>query len=382
MHLPRECPKGYRAWRSPLSTLSMSVEPIEQTARDPAPEMTTSDWGGKSMSGLTLSFDLSRLRASQEPEKAGHEVRNLIIIGAGPAGLTAGLYAGRALLEPLILVGPSLGGQAAVTSEMENYPGFPNGVEGMELTRLMTEQAQRFGAEIAYEEATSVDLGTYPFAVSTYGPEFQARSLIVCTGTSPRKLGVPGEKEFTGHGVSYCATCDAFLYRGKRILVVGGGDSAIDESLYLARFVDDITIIHRRDQLRATPILQARARENPKIHFLWNTVVDEILGNERVTAVRVHDVRTGEERTLPTDGVFVYVGLTPNTDLFRGQLELTPEGYIVTDRLQRTSVPGVFAAGDVQDPWFRQTVIAAGAGAAAAIQAERYLAEQAFKEQG
>jgi thioredoxin reductase (NADPH) len=334
----------------------------------------------ESMSGTMLSLDLSRLRGAQSaPDETTAVERNLIIIGAGPAGLTAGLYAGRALLEPLILVGQTLGGQAAATNEMENYPGFPEGVEGMHLSQLMAEQSQRFGAEIMYEEVESVDLSVYPFVVKTYGPEFRAKSLVICTGTSPRKLDVPGEREFTGHGVSYCATCDAFFYRGKRIVVVGGGDSAIDESLYLTRFVQDIAIIHRRDQLRASPILQARARANDKIHFVWNTVVDEILGESAVTGVRVHDVQTGVESIVPANGVFVYAGLIPNTTMFQGQLELTPDGYIATDRRQRTSVPGVFSAGDVQDPWFRQTVVAAGAGAAAAIEAERYLAERSYE---
>jgi thioredoxin reductase (NADPH) len=330
---------------------------------------------------MSFSFDLSQLRGGQgAPEQDATAEHDLIIVGAGPAGLTAGLYAGRALLNPLILVGQSLGGQAAATSEMENYPGYPQGVEGMALTQLMAEQAERFGARIMYEQVSSVDLGQYPFGVQTYGPEFRARSLIICTGTSPRKLGVPGESELTGHGVSYCATCDAFFYRGKRIVVVGGGDSAIDESLYLTRFVDDITIIHRREQLRASPILQERARKNEKIHFVWDTVVDEIVGESKVTGVKVHNVKTGEESILPTEGVFVYAGLIPNTSMFRGQLDLTPEGYIVTDKRQHTSVPGVFSAGDVQDPWFRQTVVAAGAGAAAAIEAERYLAEKAYEE--
>jgi thioredoxin reductase (NADPH) len=333
------------------------------------------------MSGMMLSLDLSRLRGAQtKPEESAPVERNLIIIGAGPAGLTAGLYAGRALLDPLILVGQTLGGQVAATAEMENYPGFPTGVEGMHLSQLMTEQAQHFGAEIMYEEVESVDLGVYPFVVRTYGPEFRAKSLVICTGASPRKLDVPGEREFTGHGVSYCATCDAFFYRGKRIVVVGGGDSAVDESLYLSRFVEDIVIIHRRDQLRASPILQARARANDKIHFIWNTVVDEILGEGAVTGVRVHDVKTGVESVVPANGVFVYTGLIPNTAMFQGQLELTSDGYIATDRRQRTSVPGVFSAGDVQDPWFRQTVVAAGAGAAAAIEAERYLAEKSYEE--
>jgi thioredoxin reductase (NADPH) len=252
----------------------------------------------------------------------------------------------------------------------------------MELAQQMATQAQRFGAEIQYEEVASVDLGVYPFTVQTYGPQYTAKSLIICTGTSSRKLGVPGEAKFIGHGVSFCATCDAFFYQDKRVVVVGGGDSAIDESLFLTRFVTDITIVHRRDRLRASPTLQERAMSNEKIRFVWNTVVDEIVGENSVTGVRVHNVKTGEKSVIPADGVFIYAGLIPNTGMFKGQLELTPEGYIVTDKRQHTSIPGVFAAGDVQDPWFRQTVVAAGAGAAAAIEAERFLTEKLYEEQG
>jgi thioredoxin reductase (NADPH) len=262
---------------------------------------------------------------------------------------------------------------------MENYPGFVEGVSGMDLSQAMAAQAERYGAQIEYEEVESVDLSVYPFVVKTFGPTYTARSIIVSTGTSPRKLGVPGEDRFVGHGVSYCATCDAFFYRDKRIVVVGGGDSALDESLFLTRFVNEITIIHRRDQLRASPILQERAKANDKIRFVWNTVVEEILGDKAVSGVRTRDVVTGEENVLPAEGVFVYVGLLPNTWLFKGQLELDVDGYIVTDKRQRTSVPGVFAAGDVQDPRYRQTVIAAGAGAAAAIEAQRFLLEQAYE---
>ncbi|MGI6367759.1 MAG: thioredoxin-disulfide reductase [Anaerolineae bacterium] len=333
------------------------------------------------MAGLSLSLDLSRLKSEQsEPEKTVRQ-RDLIVIGAGPAGLTAGIYAGRALLQPLLLVGQTLGGQAALTDLTENYPGFPEGVSGMDITQKMAEQAQRFGAEIAYEEVTAVDLASYPFRIQTYGDAFLAKSIIVCTGASPRKLGVPGEAELTGHGVSYCATCDAFFYRDKDIVVVGGGDAAIDESLYLTRFVNSITIIHRRDQLRASPTLQARAMRNEKIRFVLDSVVDEIVGQESVQSVRVHNVKTGEASEIATQGVFVYVGMVPNTSIFQGKLDLTPDGYIVTDRQYRTNVPGVFAAGDVQDPVYRQTIVAAGAGASAAIEAERFLAEKAFEAQ-
>ena len=239
----------------------------------------------------------------------------------------------------------------------------------------------RFGAEIAYEEVTSVDLATYPFVLKTYGVTYRAKALIICTGASPRKLGVPGESEFIGRGVSFCATCDGYFYKDKTVVVVGGGDSAIDESLYLTRFAKEILVVHRRDQLRAGPTLQERAMSNEKMRFVWNSVVDEILGDDGVTGVRIHNVVTGEERVLSCDGVFVYIGLIPNTKLFEGQIELNSAGHIVTDKRQHTNIPGVYAAGDVQDPWFRQVVVAAGAGAGAAIEAERFLAEKAYEEE-
>ena len=331
------------------------------------------------MGEMSFSLDLSRIQRSKKPVQDAAEERDLVIIGAGPAGLTAGLYAGRAQLKPLVLVGQSLGGLAATTSEMDNYPGFPEGIGGMALSQQMADHATRFDAEIRYEEVTKVDLSAYPFVIETHGPSYRAKSLIICTGTSPRKLGVPGEAKFIGHGVSFCATCDGFFYKDKRVVVVGGGDSAVDESLYLTRFANEVIIVHRRDQLRAGPILAERAKQHEKIRFVWNTVVDEILGDEAVSGVKAHNVVTGEEQIIPADGVFVYVGLNPNTQLFKGQLDLTPEGYVVTDKRQRTSVPGVYAAGDVQDPWFRQTIIAAGAGAAAAIEAERFLSEKAYE---
>ncbi len=330
---------------------------------------------------MGLSLNVEGLR--KKDDASGDEIvnRDLVIIGAGPAGLTAGLYAGRALLEPLILVGESFGGQVATTGEMENYPGFPEGIGGMALAEQMSDHAKRFGAKIAFEQVIDVDLGSYPFLLKTHGPIYEAKSVIICTGTSPRKLRVPGEKKFIGRGVSYCATCDGYFYKGKTVVVVGGGDSALDEGLYLTRLAKEVIVVHRRDELRAGAALRERAFANDKIRFVWDTVVEKIEGEDTVTGVRVQNVKTEEEDIIPCDGVFIYIGLTPNTKLFEGKLELDEDGYIITDNRQCTSIPGVYAAGDVQDPWFRQVVVAAGAGAAAAITAERFLSEKTFEEQ-
>ena len=306
--------------------------------------------------------------------------QEIIIVGGGPAGLTAALYAARASAEPLVLIGEAVGGQAATTHEIENYPGFPDGVGGAALAQQMQTHAEKFGAVFQFDTATQVDFGACPFKVQTRQNQYTAKAIIITTGSSPRKLGVPGEDKYRAHGVSYCATCDGYFFKDKSVVVVGGGNSAIDESLFLARLVKDIRIIHRRDQLRADPILQERAFSEPKIDFIWDTVVEEILGDEEANAVRVRNVKTGEVSTLDTDGVFIYVGHIPNTGLFEGQLELDETGNIVTDRRQHTSVPGVFAAGDVQDAIFRQIVTAAGTGAAAAIEAIRFLDEQKYKE--
>jgi len=334
------------------------------------------------MNELSFSLDTDKLSRSQTGADPGGELplRELVIIGAGPAGLTAGLYGGRAQLNPLVLVGHAFGGQAATTSEMENYPGFPEGIGGYDLAERMSKQAQRFGAEIAYEQVTSVDLKTYPFVVRTYEGGYRARALITCTGTASRRLGVPGEDKFIGRGVSFCATCDGYFYRDRTVVVVGGGDSALDEGLYLTRLAREVIVVHRRDKLRASAILQERARNNPKMRLVLNSIVEEVLGNDVVTGVRIRDVVTGQSKDISADGVFVYVGLLPNTQLFEGQLTLDANGYIVTDKQQHTNIPGVFAAGDAQDPYFRQVVIAAGAGAAAAIEAERFLTERSYEE--
>jgi len=301
---------------------------------------------------------------------------DILIIGGGPAGLTAAIYAGRAARKTLVLGSLMTGGQIANTSLVENYPGFPDGIGGFDLATNFIKQAETFGAEIVNEAASKVDLSKRPFTVETHQQTYQARAVILATGAFPRKLGVPGEEEFFGRGVSTCATCDGFLYRDKVTVVIGGGDSAIDEGLFLTKFARQVIVIHRRDELRASKQLQARAFAEPKMTFVWNSVVEEILGQETVSGVRVRNVQTGEKQVIKADGVFVFVGLVPATKLFAGQIALNEAGYIITDDHQRTNIPGVFAAGDVQNPDFRQCVVAAGSGAMAAIQADRFLSEQ------
>jgi len=302
-------------------------------------------------------------------------MEEVVIIGSGPAGLTAGIYAARAMLSPLVITGNALGGQAATTSEVENYPGFPEGLGGLELTQRMQMQAERFGARIEIDEALEVNLRQHPFHLRTVGREFETRSLIVATGVSPRLLGVPGEAEFKGRGVSYCATCDGFFYQGKVVAVVGGGDAAVEEAVFLTKFAQKVYIVHRRNRLRAQKIVQQRALENPRIEVIWNNVVTEVLGTRTVLGIRVRDVLTNDERVIDVDGMFTYVGNVPNTQLFQGQLVLDERGYIVTDRRMHTSLPGVFAAGDVQEKVLWQVSTAVGSGAVAAVEAERFLAE-------
>ncbi len=299
----------------------------------------------------------------------------LIIVGSGPAGLAAAIYAARADLAPLLIAGSDLGGQVALTEQVENYPGFPQGISGAELSQLMQEQAKRFGTRVELDEVMEVDLSTPPFKVKTYSQEYEAQALIVATGASPRKLQVPGEAEFTGRGVSYCAVCDGFFFRDQRVVVVGGGDTAVKEALFLTKFATEVYIVHRRHQLRAEQVVQKRAKRNEKIEFIWDTVVTEIVGSDNVTGVRLKNLKSNQESLLPAEGVFIYVGHTPNSALFEGQLELDEEKYIVTDLEQRTSVPGVFAAGDVQERVLRQIATAVGTGAKAAMEAERYIAE-------
>jgi len=318
-----------------------------------------------------MELNLSNFSGQTAEEHEKHV--KVLILGSGPAGFTAALYAARADLEPVVLTGMELGGQVSLTYAVDNYPGFPEGISGAELVERFQKQAERFGAKVEFDTATQVDLSKRPFKVQTYGTTYLADTLIIASGATARHLEIPGEKELTGRGVSYCATCDAYFFKEKNVIVVGGGDSALEESLFLARFVKSITIVHRRDEFRAGAILQDTVRTNPKIKFILNTVLTEIIGKEAVTAVNMKNVVTGEESQMPVDGVFVFVGHTPNTQLFEGQLEMESGGYLVTDKLMRTSVPGVFAAGEAADPHYRQVITSAGMGAAAALRANQFL---------
>jgi thioredoxin reductase (NADPH) len=302
------------------------------------------------------------------------EQRNVVILGSGPAGYTAALYAARANLKPLVLKGLEAGGQLMLTTDVENYPGFTDGIMGPELMEAMEKQAARFEAEIVAQSATRVDLSERPFRVWAGDQEWRAATVIVATGATAKWLGVPGEERLRGRGVSACATCDGFFFRDRDLVVVGGGDTAMEESNFLTKFANKVSIVHRRDEFRASKIMQDRALSNPKVDVIWDTEVDEVTGEDAVTGVKLRNVRSGDVSDFPTDGVFMAIGHTPNTQLFEGQVELTDTGYIVIEEpTTRTSVPGVFAAGDVTDSIYRQAVTAAGQGCKSAMDAERFL---------
>ena len=308
-------------------------------------------------------------------------VRNIVILGSGPAGYTAAVYAARANLAPLMIAGPQPGGQLTITTEVENYPGFEHGIQGPDLMDVMKKQAERFGTDVLHESVERVDFMSRPFTVTTDGGStFHARAVIIATGASARLLGLPSEQKLMGFGVSACATCDGFFFRNKRVIVVGGGDTALEEATYLTRFCSEVVLVHRRDALRGSKIMQERARANPKITFKWNAEIVEVLGieDQKVRGVVLRDTQTGALEEMPIDGLFVAIGHSPNTAFLKGAIPLDDKGYLrVEPGSTRTVIPGVFAAGDVQDSVYRQAVTAAGSGCMAAIDAERWLEAEA-----
>lgn len=320
--------------------------------------------------------ELDPLLGRKTAHAAGAERKRIVIVGSGPAGYTAAIYAARAELEPVVVAGLQFGGQLMLTTEVENYPGFPDGVTGPVMMEMFQKQAERFGTRVILEDALRIDISRRPFRVETAEHKFDAEALVLAMGASAKWLGIESETRLQNKGVSACATCDGALFRGKPMAVVGGGDTALEEALFLTRFATKVTLIHRRHELRASKIMQERALANPKIEFAWNSTVEEVLGDEFVTGVRLRDVKTDEQRDLQVEALFVAIGHEPNTSLVRGQLKVDPVGYIQVEKgTTRTSVEGVFACGDAMDPSYRQAVTAAGTGCMAAIDAERWLAE-------
>jgi len=354
-------------------------EMIQRTGRRTVPQIFIGDrhvGGFDDLAALDARGELDPLLGRAHGPGGPPERRRIVIVGSGPAGYTAAIYAARADLEPVVIAGLQFGGQLMLTTDVENYPGFPDGVTGPAMMEMFQKQAERFGTRIFLEDATRIDTSKRPFRVETAERSFAADALILAMGASARWMGLPSETRLQNKGVSACATCDGALFRGKPMAVVGGGDTALEESLFLSRFATKVTLIHRRDELRASKIMQERARKNPKIEFAWNSVVDEVLGEEFVTGVRLRDVKTDERRTLPVEALFVAIGHQPNTALVKGQIALDPVGYIQVEKgTTRTSAEGVFACGDAMDPVYRQAVTAAGTGCMAAIDAERWLAE-------
>lgn len=316
---------------------------------------------------------ISPINPDNQPLKKETRKTKLLILGSGPAGMAAALYAARADLKPIVLTGMQIGGQAAITSVIENYPGYPDGISGAELSDVLQKHAEKFGTHLEIDLAESIDLSKRPFLVKAQNTDYLADSLIIATGASLNKLNIPGETELVGKGVSFCATCDGWFFKDKEVAVVGGGDSALEEAIFLTRFATKVTVIHRREELRAGAIMIREAKENPKISFIWNTVVTEIVGQTRLESLKLKNVKTGETSSFETDGIFIFIGSSPNSEIFAGQLATDPNGYILSDRNMQTNVEGVFAAGEITDPGFRQVVTSAGMGAAAAISVTKFL---------
>ena len=354
-------------------------EMIQRSGRSTVPQIWIGDrhvGGFDDLADLERRGELDPLLGRKKSQAGEAEPVKVLIIGSGPAGYTAAIYAGRAELQPVMLAGLQFGGQLMLTTDVENYPGFPASVAGPEMMDLFQNQAERFGTRVLNEDALRVDLSKRPFRVETEDKAFLADALIIATGASAKWIGLPSEQRLTNKGVSACATCDGALYRGKAMAVVGGGDTAMEEALFLTRYATKVTVIHRRDALRASKIMQERAKKNDKIEFVWDSAVDEVIGDDFVTGLRIKNLKTGAVSTLPVEALFVAIGHKPNTDLFRGQLDLDEVGYLkVAPGTTRTRVPGVFACGDAMDPTYRQAVTAAGTGCMAAIDCERWLAE-------